>query len=995
MFTLKTQGVFERFQCEHILSLLSAFCRNLECTRGTAARSSRHGRWGVRDIEVVAELTRGGQCAKLFFDYNCLQYVQWYMENIEVSTLDKAEYQVKLDQLKELVAEQDYDSALDLVQEIDWRRVKNIRTLCMVADVYETNDMLEDTKRILLLALKRASIGKSILSRLVELCLQMDDTAGASEYYQDFIKAAPRDAARYLLQYKILKANQASLEEQIDALHDYKESEYTERWAYELAKLYDQAGMTQECIEECDDIILWFSEGVYVVKAMELKMKHTPLTPSQQEKYDHRFETMPELLVKEEPKSVKKKKKQEPEAAEPSAAADTDEAAAAQDTEKKVQEEPKSAAAPEDFTSTMDLQSRLTKSLKKVIGGMIHDDDDDDEPETRQKEAEEDLYARVETDRYAPKLEPEQPIESGVRREEVVTRPASQQAEEDTAADADMDFSSILEAQADAIVDGRDPQSVTAPAKQQETEPEKDDFDLSSVLESEVADILKEKEASQVPETDKIPAASPQKPEKESAVPEAEPTIDLEAAIVKTTDEAQKEPESEPAEAATIDLEDAILKATTEEEKQPSEEKATTIDLEAAIEKTTAQEVRAPKKEPTDTMPSFDLEDAIVKTAAEETKEPEKEVVPDKTINLEDAMYKAPAVDVPHATLDLSKEIEKPQTEATEEKKDEDFDLQALLAAEVSDMVANPVQPEKEAPARQEGEPEDLVKKLEKEADRTIEHSEMVKETPQDKRMRIMRAAPANRMSEEQKRVFTYFAKVPGMDTQILEALMTAYNGAVSKTSRHGNIAIMGRKGTGKTRLTEGLIKALCKEFELSAAKFARIQADDLNKKDVAQVVAKLSGGFLVIEKAGRMTDDTVLKLNQAMEFRTDSMILIIEDEKDDMKNLFEEHPEFAEKFDATIKIPVFTNDELVTFARTYAGECGYKMDEMGILALYTIIGANQSIEEPVSIAKVKEMVDAAIAKASKGGRKIGRKLSGRQVDRMNRIILYEKDFEL
>ncbi len=970
MFTLKTQGVFERFQCKYILSLLSAFCRNLECTRGTAARSSRCGRRGVRDIEVVAELTRGGQCAKLFFDYNCLQYVQWYMENIEVSTLDKAEYQVKLDQLKELVAEQDYDSALDLVQEIDWRRVKNIRTLCMVADVYETNDMLEDTKRILLLALKRASIGKSILSRLVELCLQMNDTAGASEYYQDFIKAAPRDSARYLLQYKILKANQASLEEQIDALHDYKESEYTERWAYELAKLYDQAGMTQECIEECDDIILWFSEGVYVVKAMELKMKHTPLTPSQQEKYDHRFETMPELLVKEEPKPVKKKKKQEPEAAEPSAADDADEAAAAQDTEKKVQAEPKPAAASEDFTSTMDLQSRLTKSLKKVIGGMIHDDDDDEEPETRQKEAEEDLYARVETDRYAPKLEPEQPIESGVRREEVVTRPASQQSEENTAADAEMDFSSILEAQADAIVDGRDPQSVTAPAKQQETEPEKDDFDLSSVLESEVADILKEKEAPQVPETDTIPAASPQKPETESAAPEAEPAIDLEAAIVKATDEAQKEPESEPAEAATIDLE-------------------------AAIEKTTAQEVRAPKKEPADTMPSFDLEDAIVKTAAEETKEPEKEVVPDKTINLEDAMYKAPAVDVPHATLDLSKEIEKPQAEATEEKKDEDFDLQALLAAEVSDMVANPVQPEKEAPARQEGEPEDLVKKLEKEADRTIEHSEMVKETPQDKRMRIMRAAPANRMSEEQKRVFTYFAKVPGMDTQILEALMTAYNGAVSKTSRHGNIAIMGRKGTGKTRLTEGLIKALCKEFELSAAKFARIQADDLNEKDVAQVVAKLSGGFLVIEKAGRMTDDTVLKLNQAMEFRTDSMILIIEDEKDDMKNLFEEHPEFAEKFDATIKIPVFTNDELVTFARTYAGECGYKMDEMGILALYTIIGANQSIEEPVSIAKVKEMVDAAIAKASKGGRKIGRKLSGRQVDRMNRIILYEKDFEL
>lgn len=873
-----------------------------------------------------------------------------------MSTLDKAEYQVKLDQLKNLVEEQDYDSALDLVQTIDWRRVKNIRTLCMVADVYEVNDMLEDTKRILLLALKRASLGKSILSRLVELCLQMNDTAGASEYYQDFVKAAPRDAARYLLQYKILKANEASLEEQIDALHDYKESEYTERWAYELAKLYDQAGMEQECIDECDDIILWFSEGIYVVRAMELKMKHTALTPSQQDKYDHRFETMPELLEKEEPKPVKKKKKPEPEPAEtPEDNEPADEAAAAKDTA----EEPKKPSVIEEFTSTIDLQSRLSKSLKKVIGSMIHDDDDEDEPAAKEEKAKEDLYARVETDRYAPQLEPEQPAESGVRREEVVTRPASLQKEEKESASDEIDFSSILEAQADAIVDGKDPQSVTVEKAEQEEKPAEDDFDLSSVLESEVADILKEKENSTT----------------ESPAENAKETIDLEDAIAKATTEEIREPQPE-----------------TETESQPEP----TIDLEAAIEKATAEEVREPKQESAQDTASFDLEDAIVKQVTEEKKEPEEAqaetAVPEATINLEDAMYKAPAVDVPHATLDLQKETDKqPAAESTEEKKDDDFDLQALLAAEVSDMVANPAEPEKK-PEKPE---DDLVKKLEKEAERTIEHSEMVKETPQDKRLRIMRAAPANRMTEEQKRVFTYFAKVPGMDTQILEALMTAYNGAVSKTSRHGNIAIMGRKGTGKTRLTEGLIKALCREFELSAAKFARIQADDLNEKDVAQVVAKLSGGFLVIEKAGRMTDDTVLKLNQAMEFRTDSMILIIEDEKEDMKTLFDEHPDFAEKFDAVIKIPVFTNDELVTFARTYAGECGYKMDEMGILALYTIIGANQSVEEPVSIAKVKGMVDAAIAKASKGGRKIGRKLSGRQTDRMNRIILYEKDFEL
>lgn len=854
--------------------------------------------------------------------------------------MDKAEYQVKLDQLKALVAQQDYDGALDVVKGIDWRRVKNIRTLCMVADVYEANDMLEDSKRILLLALKRASIGKSILSRLVELCLMMNDTAGASEYYQDFIKAAPRDAARYLLRYKILKANQSSLDEQIEALHDYKESEYTERWAYELARLYDKAGRAEECVEECDDIILWFSEGVYVVKAMELKMKHTELTPSQQDKYDHRFETMPELLEKEEPRIPKKKKKAEPvtEVLESAAAAEEIPAP-------ETHPEPDKTEEREDFTSTMDLQSRLSLGLKKVIGGMIRDDDD--EPEAEEKEAEEEIYANVEADRYAPKLEPEQPAESGIRRDAVMTKPEAMKREEEAIAGDTFDFAAMFEAQADAFAAEEEPVQETAGIVEEtvkaQDEPAEDDFDLSKILENEVADILNEKREEKQRE---------------------------EAVIFKeiAPEESENEPEDEPD--ITFDLEKQIIE---------------TAEAEAAAGKD-EQPVQEETEEPV-----FDLEAQILKAAQPQEEEEEPGEVPAKTLDLQkEIAAQRTAAEAPKP------EVAEEPARTEEEKKDEEFDLQALLAAEVSDMMANPAAPE--APAEEkapEKEEEDLVRRLEKEADRTIEHKELEKETPQDKRLRIMRAAPANRMTEEQKRVFTYFAKVPGMDTQILEALNKAYNGAVSKTSRHGNIAIMGRKGTGKTRLSEGLIKALCREFEMSAAKFARIHARDLNEKDVAQVVAKLSGGFLVIEKASRMTDETIMKLNQAMEFRTDSMILIIEDEKEDMKNMLEDHPEFAEKFDAVIKIPVFTNDELVTFARTYAGERGYKMDEMGILALYTIIGANQSVEEPVSIAKVKEMVDAAIAKAGKGGRKIGRKLSGRQVDRMNRIILYEKDFEL
>ena len=882
--------------------------------------------------------------------------------------MDKAEYQVKLDQLKVLVADQDYDGALDVVKGIDWRRVKNIRTLCMVADVYEANDMLEDSRRILLLALKRASIGKSILSRLVELSLMMNDTAGASEYYQEFIKAAPRDAARYLLQYKILKANQSSLDEQIEALHDYKESEYTERWAYELARLYDKAGREEECIEECDDIILWFSEGVYVVKAMELKMRHTALTPSQQEKYDHRFETMPELLEKEEPKFTKKKKKAEPAiiTEEKADAESVPEAAIEKDVKEVV--EPTKEVPREDFVSTIDLQTRLSQGLKKVIGGMIHNDDD--KPEQEEKAAEEEIFASVETDRYAPQLEPEQPAESGIRRDAVMTKPEAMKQEESAVTGDTFDFSAIFEAQADAFAaeksEKQPDEEPKADIRQPDTdvsepmdEPEEDDFDLSKLLENEVADILKEQKESREAKTEIFEEIEP-------AI--AEETVEEQPAEKELVEE---EPAEEPEFTVDFDLEKQIIDVA-----------------EAEVAAGTEEQLEEPQHEED---PIFDLEAQILKEA-QSKEENEQEEIPAKTMDLQKQIEAEKA----SAVKEELPELQIPEKEEnTDEQKEAEFDLQALLAAEVSGIMANPEEPAEEPVVTLKKEEEDLVTRLEKEADRTMEHKALEKETPQDKRLRIMRAAPANRMTEEQKRVFTYFAKVPGMDTQILEALNQAYNGAVSKTSRHGNIAIMGRKGTGKTRLSEGLIKALCKEFEMSAAKFARIHARDLNNKDVAQVVAKLSGGFLVIEKASLMTDDTIMKLNQAMDFRTDSMILIVEDEKEDMKNMLESHPEFAEKFDAVIKIPVFTNDELVTFARTYAGECGYKMDEMGILALYTIIGANQSVDEPVSIAKVKEMVDAAIAKASKGGRKIGRKLSGRQVDRMNRIILYEKDFEL
>ena len=267
-------------------------------------------------------------------------------------------------------------------------------------------------------------------------------------------------------------------------------------------------------------------------------------------------------------------------------------------------------------------------------------------------------------------------------------------------------------------------------------------------------------------------------------------------------------------------------------------------------------------------------------------------------------------------------------------------------------------------------------------------------ETPEETRLRILNDTQPEKLNDEQKALFTYFAKVPGMDIQILDAMHGVYHYAGDRTSRHGTIAIMGGYGTGKTKLSEDLVRAICADLKIPATKMARLDASALNKKDCAQIVSKLSGGFLLIERAGLMYPETIEKLSQAMDFRTDSLVLIIEDEKVSMRGLLRNYPDFAKKFETVISIPVFTNDELVTFARTYARENGYKMDEMGVLALYTQIGNNQKEGEPMTIAKVKEMVDRAIAHAEKGTRKFGRRMSRKHTDADDRVILYEKDFE-
>lgn len=779
--------------------------------------------------------------------------------------MDKTEYQIKLDQINELVDKQDFEGALEIVDTIDWRRVKSVRTLCMVADIYEVNDRLDDSKRILLLAYKRSSIGKIILYRLVEVCLKLGETDEAVDYYTEYEQNAPGDSSKYILKYKIYKAKRAPVEDLIAILEEYKSKEYTERWAYELARLYQKAGMKEKCVEECDDLILWFSEGKYVVKAMELKMAYESLTPSQQAKYDNR-DTVEENEP-EKPKPVRSTKKRSSEntantEVQPGLSGSESLAEAEAAVASQPQEESADGSLPYAQPGPIEpekLQEKLASSLRDVLSG-IH----------KTKEL---LMPRYEDDEEEEQLEVQ----------------------------SDIDYQSV-----------------------KELEPES--FGNTTVLPAEKLQKIRTQEA----ESPEPAAVSEEEPvEKDDVLRQLLEETASQMAQQITTGEFQKEEET------------AAPEVEIQDESVP--EKEEDLDIEPQ---------------------NPEGKDMIRDLMAEGFEEEDEEETAEETAETEDIRLEESIIAQVFAEDEESQETE--QSGDTQEFSLEDEYAKQMILQKVS---------------ADESEPE-----------KSIEERILEEETPEERRTRILNDTRPEKLSDEQKKLFTYFAKVPGMDEQILNAMAGVYNNAGDKTSKRGNIAVMGRPGSGKTRLTDSLLRAICKDLGLEAVKMARIDGEAFNEKDPVQVVGKLAGGFLLIEHAGGMSDDTIDQLSRALSFRTDSLVLIIEDEKTSMRSLLNKHPDFARKFDAVISIPVFTNDELVTFARTYAREQGYKIDELGVLALYTRIGEKQTDEEPMTVASVKEMIDYAISKAHRG--KIGRKVSSRRLDPEGRIILFEKDFD-
>ena len=741
--------------------------------------------------------------------------------------VDKYEYQAKLEEMKKLVDKEEYEEAVAIADTIEWKRVRSVRTLCLVSEIYEIVGRAEDSKNILYRAYRRSPGSRQILYRLTEACVQTQDFDDAVEYYTEYVNLAPHDNNKYILKYEIYKGRGSSIEEQIQVLEELKSQEYTEQWAYELARLYAQAGMIDKCIAECDDLALWFHNGEYVVQALELKKKYAPLTPEQQTIYDNpssivdmetkeaaieaAVPTLDEEITKELPKS-------ETEVIADSIMMNTEKeiaAAVAEHKEETTQEEQTAEPArPKDF-NTVEMQNELANSMRQILSGMRGS---------------------------KPAAEPE-PI-----TEAAVAATQEEEPEEEQQMEGQMSIDDILTGAAEEPK--QSPVSEAAPAAQvEETQPQ---------------DILN---------------------------------------------------------AETINLSDSIHREIGDRDLR-------SYATELAARQREAAAVQIPVPEP--------------------VKEPVLKDVP--VMNKEE------------------KEKQQPVQEEVQDVQPVQETVQA-------------VEPEKPAEAAEAAE-ETPVQTAQQEAE------------PQQPKIDPMSYVRTG-LDEKEKSLLGFWSSIRGMNEQVNEVVTLMMRSILTdKTSSHGNVLLIGDAGNGRTTLALGMAKILGRCKGLQSQKVAKIYAEDLNGKDIAATVSKIAGGILIIEEAGDLSDNAAAQLSMAMDFKTDGLIVFLEDERRYLMDLLGRNPQFAQKFDITLNVPTLTNDELVEFGKYYALQNDCVMDDSAVLTLYDGIGVLQNSEQPVAILDVKEIMDKAIKKANKFSLgKLFSTVSGKRYDAEDRIIIKGKYF--
>lgn len=963
-------------------------------------------------------------------------------------------------QINKLVEAQDYKGAMQIVDSIDWRRVKNVRTLCVVGEIYAANKRYEESKEIFLLAYHRATIGKNILYRLIEVSLKMGQISEATEFFDEYREVAGSDNSQYILRYKIARAKNASLNEQIRILEEYKEKEFTERWSYELAKLYYKAGDKQKCLDLCNEMILWFNDGTYVMKALDLKQRMGVLTGEEKEKYEQRF--IPKLIPPEKAQEIRESKETE-------AVTETEyeESRPVTDTIQVDDER--------DLNSAETFQEKISKGIRDIFGGHkkateetedVEEEQQDDTEETSETEAVE--AAKDSADQESG--EEETPEAETAATEEKSEEDASEEEAAETAEAGDGE--ELLASGIDNLSAGtvqlnartQEPQDEEEEAYQEAEEAEAEKATEKELVES-VSEIVEEDSVEEPKETSGVPLNEDGKPDfsatirmPELKIPKSMINVDPENAssaagipdasgIFGSIDEIaaevakDKKADEEPEKEQEFNLEDTILAAASEQGINiPEEEKSPDVQQSEVTEETEDEEdldIAADEFVPEEP-DAADIEDIMAQISAQQAEDVSESAhrrIPDLVLDEDEEPVTEEDMQAAEAEfLNGPTGVQKPDTkdefdgfdDLKEEEQlkempedlsleDEDFSLEDesddRRADKLTDDVVIPVEDETPLDEEEEfsdddfgfkDEPEDdeeddFISSLTEDMEEDDEEEELSEEEQLERFIEDMQPeidpntiiSRKRQLTDEEKQLFTYFVAVPGMKEQLVDVLCDVQKGAADKTSQTGNVIVMGGRETGKTRLISSLIPAICRELNIEASKVAYIFAEDLNGKNIAEIASKLAGGFLVIENANQLSQETADELDEVMNGNTKSMIVILEDEKIGMRKLIARYPKLAKKFTSMINIPVFTNDELVNFAKVYTMENGFRIDQMGMLALYNLIGINQKEDQPMCIGTVKTMLDNAMAKAQGGLFKRSKK----RVDRDGFIVLLEKDF--
>ena len=1001
--------------------------------------------------------------------------------------MDKYEYRAKTEQMLAYAEQKSYQKAMSIADTIDWRKVKNTAMLSTVSEIYENAGELGKARDTLFIAYDKAPSSRKVVYRLGIISLKLGHFDEAADCYEEFVKLAPKDPNQYILRYKILKAQKAPVKEQIEALEDFKHSEYVEKWAYELARLYAEAGMTSECLDECDDLILWFSEGTYVYQAMELKMKYKPLTPLQQEKYDHRNDGIGRKDSSKRKPSFRKSKERPapnpriadkvrkdvhvtdsidlPDLPEPMARTHA--------SEPEAESQPKTRIRSTSDISTTISGASLSDALKAGVavasGAVAPESASDDSQMTGKMKIEEILANWEATQRENAKILEKSQEEA--EKEKALREKKKEEEEEVLGATKPIlsdDIRKLMEQlengeepeitdeDAEDFVDDEEDEATESPedsskeaSDTDEEDPEENDFEeIVDSEEDDESDAVYDEEAEYEDEDEsEYDDDEEYEDEDDSEYDDDEEYEDEDDSEYDDDEEYEDEDDSEYDDDEEYEDEDDSEYDDDEEyededdseyddDEEYEDEDDSEYDDEEEYEDEDDSEYDDDEEYEDEDDSEYDDDEEYEDEDDSEYDDDEEYEDEDESEYDDDEEYE----DEDDSEYDDEEEYEDEDEDdyqiddELDEDHKEDFDFEKESTLDINDHDSDEddgdfadldsfedeeeldssddyldlefdekpaPEPEKETSKSAPTPDIDEVLEIEEPSEDEITERMGKFDTGFVVQGRYDLSATSEiglklGLTEEQKQLFSYFVPIRGVSEQLVEILdndkrcRNRYG-----TSRTGNILILGRKGSGKTVLAVDIVKAIQKQRRLKQGKVAIVTGDSLNKKDIGSIIDKLNGGALIIEKASKMNDRTIRELNDMMDEQTGELLFLLEDQKKPLERMFASHREFKRKFTSRLELPVFINDELVTFGQTYAKENGYRIDEMGILALYSRIDMMQREDHAVTVAEVKEIMDEAISHSQKANVKhLVKRVFGRSTDNSDHIILKEEDFK-